>query len=64
MRSNIGKSDRAKGLIKTDWEDFGDVYLEGRLGIMAIVNLLTGPFSFFPGYKFLGLNTSPQKSVQ
>jgi hypothetical protein len=64
MRSNIGKSDRANGLIKADWEDFGDVYLQVRLGIMVIVNLLTGPFSFFSGYKFLGLNTSPHKSVQ
>ncbi len=64
MKSNVGNIDKAVRLILALGIGAAGFYFKSWWGLLAILPLVTGLFSFCPAYTILGLNTCSTKSVQ
>lgn len=64
MKVNVGKTDKAIRVLLAILITIAGIYFKSWWGLVAIVPLLTGLFSFCPLYKIVGLNTCSRKTVQ
>jgi ABC-type Fe3+ transport system permease subunit len=64
MKSNVGNIDKAVRLTLALVIGATGFYFKSWWGLLAILPLVTGLFSFCPAYTILGLNTCSTKSVQ
>jgi Protein of unknown function (DUF2892) len=64
MECNVGRSDKSIRFILAIAIGALGIYFQSWWGLVAIVPLLTGAFSFCPLYKILGVNTCVKRSVQ
>jgi hypothetical protein len=64
MKSNVGVADKIVRLVLGLVIAAAGFYFESWWGLLAIIPLITGLFSFCPLYKIFDLNTCSTKSVQ
>jgi Protein of unknown function (DUF2892) len=64
MQCNVGNTDRNIRFILAIAIGALGIYFQSWWGLLAVVPLFTGAFSFCPLYKIMGINTCVNKSVQ
>jgi uncharacterized iron-regulated membrane protein len=64
MKRNVGVSDKIIRIALALVIGAAGYYFKSWWGMLALLPLITGLISFCPLYKFLGLSTCSQKSVQ
>ncbi len=64
MEYNVGNTDRAIRFILAITIGALGIFFQSWWGLLAVVPLFTGAFSFCPLYKIMGISTCINKSVQ
>jgi hypothetical protein len=64
MKCNVGNTDKLVRFTLAISIAAVGFYVKSWWGLLAVVPLITGLISFWPLYKFFGLNTCSAKSVQ
>lgn len=64
MKCNVGVADKMIRMILALIIGTAGIYFKSWWGLLALLPLATALISFCPLYKFLGLSTCSQKSVQ
>jgi Protein of unknown function (DUF2892) len=63
MECNVGNTDRNIRFILAIAIGALGIYYQSWWGLIGLVPLLTGAFTFCPLYKLLGMNTCTKKAV-